>query len=75
MTRFGRYTVKGGKTYDLLYFEDEKMARSIGPLLWPEVRAAFTGVVSEVSAESEEEALQKLAEALGEGTFEKLSPQ
>jgi hypothetical protein len=66
MKRLGVYTTVDGNMYDLHYFEEDELAQAVGPL--PK-RSGSAGVAVELIAESEEDAREKLIEALGPGTF------
>ena len=62
------YSTKGGRTYDLQYYEEDKLAQAVGPLP-PQGLSGARGPVIEIRAESEEEAERKLIEALDSGNF------
>jgi len=61
-----RYTTRDGKLYDCQFIQGSKKAVAIGPL--PD-RVGARGEAFEVHAESEDEAREKLAEAIGPGSF------
>jgi len=66
MVMLGTYQAQDDKKYDCHFTLDEQTARAIGPL----PRSGQAGprpVAFEVGAKSEQEAKQKLAEAIGPG--------
>jgi len=66
MIELGIYQTLDGKEYDCHFLPEGKVAQAIGPL--PEGdQIGSRGVALEVSAETEQEAKQKLAEAIGPG--------
>lgn len=66
MIYLGIYQTKDGKEYDCNYIPADKIAEAIGPLPEPG-QFGSRGVAFEVRAESEQEARQKLVEAIGPG--------
>lgn len=61
MILLGCVTTKNGKSFDCRYLPKEKVAEAIGPL--PD-RTGARGIAFTVSAESEQEAMRKLSEAI-----------
>jgi hypothetical protein len=66
MIMLGIYQAKDDKKYDCHFILDGQTARAIGPLPHSG-QAGPRGVAFEVGAKSEQEAKQKLAEAIGPG--------
>jgi hypothetical protein len=67
MITLGVFTTRDGNCYDCQFIPKEKTAQAVGPIPG---RVGARGVAYEVGAESEEEARQKLAEEIGQGSFE-----
>lgn len=63
----GIYITKKGESFACHFFSDHKLAFGVGPL--PQEGVGSRGIEAQVSAESEEEARNKLKSALGEGSF------
>lgn len=59
------YQTQDGKEYDCYYIQEDKIARAIGPI--PSDQIGSRGPAFTVRAESEKEAKQNLAEAIGPG--------
>lgn len=66
MIKLGVYTTIDGEKYDCHFILTEKVVQAVGPL--PQ-RVGARGVAFEVKAESEQDARQKIASEIGQGTF------
>ena len=66
MILLGKYTTKNGKNYACHFLPDEKLMQAIGRL--PDLPGA-RGVAFQGSAETEEEAKQKITEAINQGNL------
>lgn len=70
MIELDSYITNDGLTYDCYFYPEEKKARAIGPLPPAKVDPEKAGEdAAVVTAESEREAREKLAEILGPGSF------
>ncbi len=68
MIELGNYQAKDGKNYLCFFSPDKKIAEAKGPSA-KSGQSRFLGTKFEVKAESEQEAKQKLAEAIGPGSW------
>lgn len=66
MLELGVFSSKDDKSYDCHFLPEEKVVQAVGPL--PD-RVGARGVAFEATAESEEEARRKIAEAIENGSL------
>lgn len=68
MTNLGIYQTRKGEEYDCYFISNNRIAKAIGPLpSWEQV--GWQGPAFEVSAESKQEAMDKLAEKIAPGKW------
>ncbi|MBW1801639.1 MAG: hypothetical protein JRJ85_13030 [Deltaproteobacteria bacterium] len=68
ISNIGMHTTKEGRSYDLQFILEEKIAQAVGPLP-PAGTTGARGIVLEIDANSETEAISKLTDALDTGDY------